>query len=113
MTFEELKELRYLAKEKQFYYDKIKELKTRPHQNEESKQAIELYMGIINKCAAQLLEGERFITGIESAYFRHLFTLRFINGESWAKIALKMGGGNSADGIRKACVRYMEAHNKK
>lgn len=112
MTFEELKDLRYLAKEKRFYNEKIKELKARPHETELNKQSIELYQSIVDKCAAQLLEGERFITGIESAYFRQLFTLRFINGETWTKIALRMGGGNTADSVRRACSRYIEAHDK-
>ena len=57
------------------------------------------------------IEAERihkFIDNISDKLTRRIFALRFIDGKSWVRISLKIGGGNTADGIRKRVYRYLK-----
>lgn len=51
-----------------------------------------------------------YINSIEDSYIRQILTLRYVNGLSWQQIAHHMGGGNTADGVRMACTRYLRSH---
>lgn len=61
----------------------------------------------INEC----IRLERYIADIPNSYLRLIFTLRFINGLSWNRVALKLDGG-TADSARYACDRYIKDTNK-
>lgn len=64
----------------------------------------------LKEYTAELLEAEQYIDGIDDSYTRLIFSMRFIDGFSWQKIALTVGGGNSPDGMRKVVIRYLEKH---
>lgn len=49
-----------------------------------------------------------YINGIDDSLIRQIMDLRFINRLNWQQIAFSIGGGNTADGVRKACERYLE-----
>lgn len=51
---------------------------------------------------------EEFIKQIDDSYIRRIITFRFLDGLSWEAVSAKIGGGNSADGVRKAFERFME-----
>jgi hypothetical protein len=51
-----------------------------------------------------------YINSIEDSYIRQILTLRYVNGLSWQQIAHHMGGGNTSDGVRMACNRYLRSH---
>ena len=65
-------------------------------------------------CARQtliVLECERlqkYIDGISDSQIRQIFTYRFVNGLAWEQVAACMGGGNSADTVKKTCYRYLK-----
>ena len=61
----------------------------------------------IRKCFYELNRLNRYINTIDDSQMRMIFSLRYINGLSWLQIALAIGGGNSADGVRKAHDRFM------
>ncbi len=46
------------------------------------------------------------IRAIPDAYIRKIMYLKIWRGMTWNRIAVKLGGINSGDGIRKMCVRY-------
>lgn len=48
-----------------------------------------------------------YIDTIDDSLTRQIFTLRFICGYSWNKVAITIGGGNSADSVRKICCRFL------
>jgi hypothetical protein len=48
------------------------------------------------------------IARIDDAYMRKIFQLRYMRGMTWAKIALTIGGGNTADGVRIAHSRFLK-----
>ena len=58
----------------------------------ERKNAIELYL---SQC---------------DEYFGLLLRWHYVDGRTWAAIALSIGGGNTADGIRKSCHRYVNSN---
>lgn len=49
-----------------------------------------------------------FIRGIEDNQTRLIFRLRFMRGYTWKRIARTIGGGNTADSVRKMYSRYFE-----
>lgn len=49
-----------------------------------------------------------FIEHIEDPMTHDIFAFRFIRGFTWVKTAHKVGGGNSADGVRMIVKRYLE-----
>lgn len=50
-----------------------------------------------------------FIGGIDDAQTRLIFRLRFLRGWTWKRIARTIGGGNTADSVRKMYARYLSA----
>lgn len=49
-----------------------------------------------------------FITTIPDPHTRRIMSLRFERQMSWEEVAVKMGGGNTADGVRKIVSRYLQ-----
>ena len=54
-----------------------------------------------------LNEVESFISNINDSHIRRIVSLRVVDGLSWNKVALKMGGGNTEDSVRKAFDRFI------
>lgn len=50
----------------------------------------------------------RYIASVEDAQMRMIFQLRYVRGMSWQQVATRIGGGNTADGVRKAHDRYLK-----
>lgn len=65
------------------------------------KECLELYKQILD-----------FINTIPDPLLRLIVSLRFVNGLEWEQIALHIGGGNTAESVRKACTRFISKHFK-
>ena len=77
----------------------------RIHQiNQECKKLEERYDNVL-KARNEILD---FINSIDDSFMRMVITYRVIEGYSWAKVAMKIGGGNTSDGVRMAFKRFME-----
>lgn len=50
----------------------------------------------------------RYITSVEDAQMRTILSLRYINGLDWQQVANNIGGGNTADGVRKKHERFLK-----
>jgi len=61
----------------------------------------------IKKCFYELNRLNRYIETIEDSQMRMIISLRYINGLNWVQIAMSIGGGNTADGVRKAHDRFL------
>ncbi len=60
-------------------------------------------------CEEERLKIEKFITGIEDSYIRQIFTYRFLERDSWNKVAMKVSRGLvTGDAVRKICKRYLK-----
>ena len=53
---------------------------------------------------------ERWIADIPDSLTRLVFTYRFVHCMSWNKVAQNVGGGNTEDGVRMICNRYVDKH---
>lgn len=73
-------------------------------------------MLLIRNLELQKQDIEQFIHNIPDSVTRRIFTYRYIDGKvkpSWQWIAFKIGGGNSADAVRKIVSRYIVKNQKK
>lgn len=61
----------------------------------------------ITQCMHERNRLERYIADIPDSLTRQIFTLRFINRLTWVQVARHIGGGNTADGVRMVCTRYV------
>ena len=50
-----------------------------------------------------------FIGDIDDAQTRLIFRLRFMRGYTWKRIARTMGGGNTVNGVKMRCARYLKS----
>ena len=128
MTLKELSQLYYLNREIEMDRRRLQELEAKalpgaqvltgtPHGtavvDKVGNYAAEIadLRGIIEakhqQCLYERSRLERYIAGIEDSFLRQIFTYRFVGGLSWQQVAACTGGGNTADGVRMACSRYL------
>ena len=51
-----------------------------------------------------------YIANIDDALTRRVFELRYIKQYSWEQVARKVGGGNTAEAVRKRHNRYLQKY---
>ena len=61
----------------------------------------------LKRCLAEQQRLEAYIAGIEDSFVRQIFTCRFVEGLSWRQVADKVGGRNTADGLRMLSKRFL------
>jgi hypothetical protein len=49
-----------------------------------------------------------FIEGIDDSLIRQAILLKYVNGLSWEEVAACVGGGNTAEGLRKRVQRFLK-----
>lgn len=62
------------------------------------------------KCKKIVREVSTYVYSVEDNILRRALIAKYIEGDSppkWDKVALKIGGGNTAEGIRKAVSRFL------
>lgn len=68
-----------------------------------------LYAESLKKYENELLETTTFINNIDDSRLRRIFTLRFIDGKSWQRVAFELDDGrNTSSSVRMACIRFLE-----
>lgn len=55
---------------------------------------------------------EWYIRGVPDAYIRRIMRFRYVDGLSWQAVAFRMGGRNTASGVRMAVFRYVDKEEK-
>lgn len=53
-------------------------------------------------------EINEFVEDIDDSLLRQIIILRHVNGLTWEQVAAHVGGGNTADSVRKMHDRYLE-----
>ena len=61
----------------------------------------------------QSIKINAYILDVEDPQLRQIMFLRFVKRLSWQAVANRIGGGNTADGVRMRCNRYVKNKNKK
>lgn len=59
-------------------------------------------------CKKEYDEIAMWIDSIEDSQLRMIFRARYLDGYKWVRVARKVGGDNTADGVRKAHDRYLD-----
>lgn len=130
MTVKELSQLFWLTKEIEYDIARLRELESvayystpridgMPHQNILTNDmtancAIELaeiesrIKTKIKQRKRERLKLEKYINSIPDSLTRQIFTLRFVEGKRWEDVSEKIGGGNTADSVKKTCYRYLK-----
>lgn len=62
----------------------------------------------IQKCWYELNRLNRYIGTVDDSLTRQILSLRYINGLTWNQVALSIGGGNTADGVKKRAYREID-----
>lgn len=68
-------------------------------------------MALLHRLEKQKKEIEDFVNDIPDSVTRRIFRYRYMDGKvrpNWQWIAVKIGGGNTADGVRKRVERYLQ-----
>lgn len=63
------------------------------------------------RCKKAVKDITSFVYGIEDGIIRRAVIIRYMEGDTlpkWDKVALKIGGGNTADGIRMTVSRFLK-----
>lgn len=60
-----------------------------------------------NRCYTEYLTLCSYINGVDDSQLRMIMRFKFIEGYSWVKTAMLIGGGNTADSCRKSVSRYI------
>ena len=127
MTLQELSQLYYLNREIEHEKKRLKELEAAATDTAAKITGLPHVGGIADKTAiaAQIAECRvileariaqstveynrlmRYINDIPDSLTRQIFTLRFVNGLNWNQVALHIGGGNTGDGVKKVCYRFL------
>ena len=111
MTTSELKQAGELKKE-------IVELKKRERiykqmgESEELKAIQEKILALLRRAMREELKILEFIEGVEDSHLRRIISLRFLDNLSWTAVAIKIGGGNTSDSVRRAVDRYLKTHSR-
>ena len=125
MTARELDKLKYLPGLIAFYTSRIEELEDKlqpsgtsmdgmPHGTTRKNPLEELVPVIadlqeqVRKYKAEQKALEEFINSVEDYHIRSILFHRFVDGLEWNEVATRVGGGNTEDGVRKACYRFLE-----
>ena len=129
MTLKELSQLYHLNREIKQYENRIKELEAFADGTSQNITGMPSGGGMIDKvgqiatdiayyksqielnkqkCWNELNRLNAYIQLIDDSLTRQIFTLRFINGESWMGVAYMTN--NSEDSVKKICYRYIKKH---
>ncbi len=130
MTVKELSQLFYLTREIEADQKRLEELSRlagapstthitgmprAPHSNSSkvermAAEIVDLQAIIAARqiqCIHERARLERWINGVPDSLTREVFKQRFVFGQSWARVAVAVGGGNTEAGVKKRCYRYL------
>lgn len=62
------------------------------------------------QCIHEQARLARYIREIPDSCTRSIFELRFMECLSWEQVAARIGGGNTVDGVKKRCYRYLRVN---
>lgn len=130
MTVNELSQLYYLNREIERDIKQLEELEwsavpgspmisdmpAGPHSNDSKVEGLAAEITDLKaiiaakqiQCIHERQRLERCIATIPDSLTRSIFELRFANGLPWRQVAASLGGGNTTDGVKKRCYRYLD-----
>lgn len=134
MTLQELNNLRYYPKEIAVLTDHIFQVQRQSEsathiisgmpssrsENDYIAKAVAISTDEQKKLRRLILKRQReqaramdFISKIDDSQLRTILILRFLKGYTWVKVAMEIGGGNTASAVKKRVTRYLQSITKK
>ncbi len=128
MTLKDLSQLYYLKREIKMDEGRLRELESKvlpgvqrftgmPHTPgvrdkvgsyaEKADKLREIVEKKHQRCINERNRLEQYISGIEDSLVRQIFTYRFVEGLTWSAVAVRVGGGNTANSVRMICKRFL------
>ena len=121
MTIKQLNQLKYLGGEIKMNQRRVEELRSKAEggvsrltgtpRSKTEKNNIERYVTEIIALNDRIMADQRrcqgYISRIDDSLMRSVFTLKFVHNFRWKKIAFRIGGGNTEDGIKQAYYRFL------
>ncbi len=111
MTQRELKQYFYIDKEIKDEKLRLAELEKSSAPAQEIDETREVIRCKMREAELMRLRIIREIMQIDDAFLRQIFMYRHIDLLSWAAVAVRVGGDNTPDGVRKAHDRYITRSN--
>lgn len=76
-------------------------------QREKTRELISMKLAEISFAEREIME---YIFSINDSLIRQIMTHRHIELKSWVQVAFAIGGGNTAESVRKMHDRYLKEH---
>ena len=116
----DIEQIQKLIEEKEAQIEKLTaQLTGMPRPSSRISYAIEelidmTNMLVVKKREAEIVRsmGERFIYSIDDPLIRVILSMRYLDNLSWNNIAMKIGGNNTADSVRKLEARFWGKQKK-
>jgi hypothetical protein len=123
VTLRELSQLRNLQREIRLDTDRLNRLDMTLYPSvrlNQERAALAPYAAEIRevirdkrtRCLRERLRLERYIASVDDSLVRMAMTLRFLDGMHWQAVAMRIGGGNTEDSVKKMVYRYIRRHEK-
>ena len=127
MTNKQLSQLRYLKKEIKMHQERLTELQALAEIKSSVITGMPISKSISDKIGYSVIkiismkdtlsklceELTDYIENVDDPIVRLILTYRYINNCSWQKTAFKIGGGNTAQGLRMRLYRYFKKESSK
>lgn len=127
MTNKQLSQLRYLKKEIKMHQERLTELQALAEIKSSVITGMPISKSISDKIGYSVIKiismkdtlsklCEKltdYIESVDDPIVRLILTYRYINNFSWQKTAFKIGGGNTAQGLRMRLYRYFKKESSK
>lgn len=110
MTLQELSVLHDLNQEIDMDRRRLLELEAEPGMEDEVRTVREIIREKQRKNMRERAKLEKWIAGIPDSLTRQVFTLRFVHGYTWIKVAMAVGGDNTANSVLLMAKRYAKKH---
>ena len=112
MTVKELSQLYYCRKEIKHLEEQINILDAAKDSHEFAKLR-DILSVRKNLCVKLRTELESYISTIDDSLTRQIIFHRFVYRCSWQQVAQRVGGGNSAESVKKICYRHLRHSERK
>lgn len=106
MTLKELSQLYYYRNEMKYLEEQITTLDAMGDVQELTKLR-DILSARKLLCVKLRTELEAYISTIDDSLTRQIIHHRFVCACSWRQVAQRVGGGNSAEGVKKICYRFL------
>ncbi len=127
MTNKQLSQLHYLKKEIKMHQERLTELQALAEIKSSVITGMPMSKSISDRIGYSVIkiisikdalsklceELTDYIENVDDPIVRLILTYRYINNFSWQKTAFKIGGGNTAQGLRMRLYRYFKKESSK